>query len=86
MRKELFAAFDEFVQTANANTNSTYRAGHNMFSDWTKEEKDQLLGLKNMPLPEFDEEVVEEDISNLATAWNWCDSTNNKCTPVKDQG
>jgi len=39
-----------------------------------------------MPLPEFSEDFVEEDTSNLASAWNWCDSSNNKCTPVKDQG
>lgn len=34
-RQSLFAAFDEFVQTANANTNESYRAAHNVFSDWT---------------------------------------------------
>jgi len=90
LRQSLFAAFDEFVQTANAanaSANESYRAAHNVFSDWTREEKDKLLGLKNMPLPEFTEftgEVDEVDISNIATAYNWC--TSGKCTGVKNQG
>ena len=75
LRQSLFAAFDEFVQTANAanaSANESYRAAHNVFSDWTREEKDKLLGLKNMTLPEFTEKVDKADISNYPPAFNWC--------------
>lgn len=84
LRRSLFAEVDAFIQEANAKTTSTYRAAHNKFSDWTVLEKDSLLGLKNMQLPEMNEQVEEVDISNLASGKNWCDL--GACTPVKDQG
>jgi cathepsin L len=85
LRQENFAAFDAFVQASNANANSpsSYRAGHNFLSDWTTEEKNQLLGLKDMPLEDDLEEVDTVEDVNLATAFNWCDE--GKCTAVKDQ-
>ena len=51
IRKELFRATDNFIKEANAKAGS-YRAAHNKFSDWTDEEFDGMLGLKNMTLPE----------------------------------
>ena len=51
LRRSLYAEVDAFIQEANAR-GTPYRAGHNKFSDWTAEERDTLLGLKNMPMPE----------------------------------
>jgi len=48
MRKEIFAETDARIKSVNENPDSTYRAGHNKFSDWTWEEYNAMLGLKNL--------------------------------------
>ena len=57
MRKELFSELDTFISEANAR-GTLYTAGHNQFSDWTQDEKDKLLGLKGMPMPEVDMDTL----------------------------
>ena len=71
MRLQLFIRFDNFVERANAR-GTLYRAGHNKFSDWTSEEKDSLLGLKNVPMPEVDSEALNDDtVANVPSSWDW---------------
>ena len=85
LRKALFGESDEHIAAVNSNPESTYTAGHNKFSDWTQEEFDGLLGLKDMEMPAFDETKVDEaDVANLPTEWDW--RAENKVTAVKDQG
>ena len=83
MRKALFIAVETFIRRANQ-TSSTYRAGHNKFSDWTQEEKDRLLGLKNVHMPEVFEVADEVDTANLPESVDWREA--GKVTPVKWQG
>ena len=67
-----FAETALHIRSVNENPESTHKAAHNIFSDWTWEEYNAMLGLKNMEVPEFDADlVVEEDISALPTTWDW---------------
>jgi len=43
-RKKVFSDNLAYIQTLNANPNSTAHFGVNFMSDWTKEEKNVLLG------------------------------------------
>ena len=45
-RMEVFKASMRAVQERNTMEGSSYRLGINKFSDWTKEERDSLLGYK----------------------------------------
>ena len=85
VRQTLYAEVDAFVNSVNEDPTSTYTSAHNKFSDWTQEEKDALLGLKNMPMPEFvygdEDEEMNEDIPHNVD-WRMI----NYVTPVKDQG
>lgn len=51
LRQQNYAAVDAHVNSSNTNSDSSYRAAHNVFSDWTAEEKERLLGLKNVSKP-----------------------------------
>ena len=82
LRQQNYAAVEEHIQSSNANSDSSYRAGHNLFSDWTVEEKERLLGLKKMTKPDLAQTVTNVDISNLPPAYNHCDAGH--CTAVKD--
>jgi cathepsin L len=85
VRKELYAALSEEIDAINSNPASTHVAGHNKFSDWTPLEKEHLLGLKNMPMPAFDEAEVVEDVEfNVANDIDW--RSQGKVGPVRDQG
>ena len=71
MRKALFIEIETFIRMANARS-TTYRAGHNKFSDWTQEEKDKLLGLKTYhcqryPLMSFPNQLMLTACPSLLT-------------------
>ena len=80
-RKDIFAAFDEHVESVNNNPNSTYTAAHNQFSDMTEAEFSRVLGLKGAVERDVVEDVVE---ANYPSTWDWRDQ--GKVTAVKDQG
>jgi len=80
MRKELFRETHEFIKEANAK-GGLYRAGHNKFSDYTQDEMDAMLGLKNMPAVEHEETTI--NVAGTPTSWDWRDQGDD--TKVKDQ-
>lgn len=85
VRQTLYAEVDAFVNSVNEDPTSTYTSAHNKFSDWTQEEKDTLLGLKNMPMPEVVYGDEDEEMNKaLPESVDW--RTSNMVTPVKDQG
>jgi hypothetical protein len=49
MRQANFLNMDIEIERLNQNSTSVH--GHNYLSDWTREEYQMLLGLKNMPKP-----------------------------------
>jgi len=79
MRKELYMATDDLINTHNA-TESSFKLGHNKFSDWTEFERSQMLGGKP-DLNRKEPKILEE--TNAATV-DW--RTSGAVTPVKDQG
>ena len=84
-RQEIFAEVHKHIEEVNSNPASTYKAAHNFSSDYTKEEYQTLLGLRGIPLPEFELEVDDEEIAeNLPISWDWRDK--GMVTPVKNQG
>ena len=85
LRKEIFAEVHKHINEVNSDPTSTYKAGHNFLSDYTREEYQALLGLRNMPMPDFELDDDEEEIAeNLPISWDWRDK--GMVTPVKDQG
>jgi cathepsin L len=63
--------------------------GHNRFSDWSDDEFSSFQGGK--PSPSYSKREVSSTsydvaIPNPLPTVNWCDSNNNKCTAIKDQG
>ena len=91
LRMELFAERDQIIKEWNARPDVTSKMGHNFLSDWTADERKKLNGINyenrqiehNVPFHQ-----VTEWKSNQATLQtvNWCSSTVNKCTPIKNQG
>jgi len=79
-RMENFKLTDLSIQSINE-SNNTWTAGHNQFSDWTHEEYKGMLGLiatyENAEVTVFDE-------SDIPNGVNWVDA--GAVTPVKDQG
>ena len=91
LRMELFAERDQIIKEWNARPDVTSKMGHNFLSDWTADERKKLNGINyenrqiehNVPFHQ-----VTESKSNQTTLQtvNWCSSTVNKCTPIKNQG
>ena len=79
MRKALFTQTDAVINEHNA-TESSFKLGHNKFSDWTDYERSQLLGYI---APDTEKEPVWLEPTNDASV-DW--RTKNAVTPVKDQG
>jgi len=81
MRHAIFAQVDLEISAHNSMP-ANYTLGHNQFSDWTREEYGNLLGLRHAH--NEDHPVVVFDESNAADEVNWV--TNGGVSPVKDQG
>merc|ERR1740139_1754419 len=69
-RMENFASIDAFI-TEHNNSNATYTAGHNQFSDWTHAEYKSILGYVRGAADSRSPTVLDESMN---------------ATPVKDQG
>ena len=81
MRMENFSIVDEFIEEHNSG-NSTHVAGHNQFSDWTRQEYRNMLGKKAAePVMNGTTQIFDE--STAAASVNWIDA--GAVTPVKDQ-
>jgi len=78
-RKELYRQTDDLIKAHNA-SESSFKLGHNRFSDYTDYERSQMLGGKP-DLARKDPVWLEE--TNAATV-DW--RTSGAVTPVKDQG
>jgi C1A family cysteine protease len=79
-RMEIFATVDAHIE-ANNQSNSTYTAGHNKFSDMTEDEKAQYRGrLPSVPR----EHTYASPIVSYDSEVDW--RNKNAVTPVKDQG
>lgn len=81
---EQWLKIDDFIAEVNdPNSEHTHTAAHNKFSDWTREEYEKLMGLKNQPMPDTSEHEVfdapEGYVSNGSKNWTTC------VTPVKNQ-
>ena len=83
-RMELFAAVDAQIEEHNA-SDSSYRMGHNKFSDMTEYERSMRKGFRQNP---NSDQLVDSEIELEATpvpdSWDWRD--HNAVTPPKDQG
>jgi C1A family cysteine protease len=82
-RFQNFLATHKFIQENNA-SGETHVAGHNKFSDWSREEYQSMLGLKNIGKPLLSGMTVEAGNLTYPTSVNWV--TAGKVNPVKDQG
>jgi len=79
-----WAKNDAFIKERNSRRGSLYRAGHNMFSDFTEKEYKNMLGFSSHELPPISEEIDAADVSSLPESFDWRDE--GMVTPVKDQG
>lgn len=83
-RKEIFAVVDAKIEEHNA-SESSYRMGHNIFSDMTEHERSMRKGFKANPnRDELIDSEVTFDTSSVPESWDWRD--HNAVTAVKDQG
>ena len=81
MRMNIFESTHEIIEMLNEEGNS-WVAGHNQFSDYTREEYRAMLGVKSdMHMNRVYKTFSEE---NSPASVNWVDA--GAVTPVKDQG
>ena len=86
LRKANFMAMDAEIIRINQ-SQATHVAGHNHLSDWTREEYQNLLGLKNMQKSGLSEEKPVHQVNNnlnAPTSVDWV--TAGKVNAVKNQG
>jgi hypothetical protein len=94
MRKARFLSTDADIDYWNK-AQSTAHLAHNFLSDWTDEEYQRLLGLKNqrdlhaegMEPEVLDPKMNANHINGLGapTSWNWCTYLSGAyCTPIRD--
>jgi len=81
MRMANFHAVDAFIQETNQ-SNASWTAGHNQFSDWTAAEYKAILGYVRGE-QDLKSRVKVFETTNASTV-NWVDK--GAVTPVKDQG
>jgi len=82
-RQALYEQTHQIIEASNAR-NSSYVAGFNQFSDWTTEEYEVMLGLKNLAGRDDDASHVFTGVAN-SSGKDWRD-VSGVVTPVKDQG
>ena len=79
-RHAIFQAVNAYI-TSHNNTESSFKLGHNQFSDWTHEEYRSLLGLREGLQQE---NVVVFNAENTPESVNWVEA--GAVTGVKNQG
>ena len=79
-RRSLFEQSDELIKAHNS-SESSFKLGHNQFSDWTDFERSKLTGLKKS---KRERNVVMLDVSDTPAEVDW--RTAGAVTPVKNQG
>ena len=80
MRKSLFAETDALINEHNA-TESSFKLGHNKFSDYTDYERTTVLGFKGQ-MKNLPEATLQMPTAETSVDWR----TKGAVTPVKDQG
>ena len=78
-RKALYADTDALIKSHNA-TDSSFKLGHNLFSDYTVAERKKLTG--RVGTPTYVEPTILEPTNAAEVDWR----TKGAVTPVKDQG
>ena len=82
-RLEHFIASHNFIEEQNA-SGSLYTSGHNQFSDWSQDEYESMLGLKEWMRADHSLMEPFTGVANSASL-DWRD-VDGVVTPVKDQG
>jgi cathepsin L len=83
-RATQFKRIHQEIQILNSQNGSSVH-GHNFMSDWTREEYQKVLGLKNAGLPKINTPLMHvESNAPVANAVNWV--TSGKVNAIKDQG